>query len=687
MVNPLSPLSDSERNSRSANRETSGKMDSPGEITENFTIHEDPNPDPTFVTATDLFKSPAPKPPTDSTHETPVQPASESPRRTPLGQLSPREPQERSSIMDDDNVFEDAGPSNPPAGRSSPAMADDTCLSTFSMVAHDLTHALRPQHSPTKSSGLREELTTPRSARPTTPGTARPSRTPRGEVSPTPRRTLPAADDATTQLLEFTEPLHGAPAAPRAAPRGDRYSPSKSRGSPAKPGRQPATPREARQLANLLDFDLPPAPTPRSVPTITARELESLKAGLLSEISSLRAHLSGQEAQIRSLVTAKDDAEQRHGRAQEELRDARDTVSTLKEEKAGWEKRDRELKDILRGVKGELVHRDKEREELAGQLEARTAELEASQARAAEAESTVAGLKTAAAASAAASDDDAVTLVDGAPGPGGQQHPSTPGSNEARAVEAAVEQVSRDLHALYRTKHETKVTALKKSYEARWERRVRELSERAAALARENDELRLGRDATLSGVVPGNSVLAAGVTTAQREVDEQLRAEETRAAHERVEALEARVAQLEAEVAAARRDDAALRAQLETSRLENGELVAAVEQMLQLEGGGSGHGHGNGGNSSSSSSAPDAAGPPAGPSLAAAAHANLEPAATARPASRTGGRPKLSGLRGPGFGLPASESRIGTVRSASGTVRSGIMGNIERMGRGRTAGD
>ena len=682
MANPLSPLSDSEGNSRSSSRETYGNMNHPGEDTENFAIHEDPIPDPTFLTATDLFKSPAPKSSTPSSHETPIKPPSETPKRTPLGELSPREQQERSSIMDDDNVFEDAEPIDPPpGGRSSPTAvsckdfnADDTCLSTFSMVAHDMTHALRQQHSPTKSSGLREELMTPRSARPTTPSTARLSRTPHSEVSPTPRR-APAAttDDATTQLLEFTEPLNIAHAAPRSALRGDHYSPSKSRGSPTKPGRHPATPRESRHLANLLDFDMPPAPTPRSIPTITARELESLKAGLLSEISSLRAHLSGQEAQIRSLVTAKDDAEQRHGRAQEELRESRDTVTGLQEEKAGWEKRDKELKDILRGAKDELVHRDKEREELAGQLEVRTTSLEAAEARVAEAESTIAGLKTAAAATAAANDDDAVTLVDGAPG---THHPSTPG-NEARAVEAAVEQVSRDLHALYKTKHETKVTALKKSYEARWERRVRELQERVAALTRENDELRLGRDATMSGVVPGSLVpgsLAAAGEADQRDANAQLRAEETRAAHERVEELEARVTQLEVDLGAGQRDQDGLRAELDTSRRANGELVAAVEQMLQLEGGGGGSG-----------GAQDAAPVPALPPSAAAA--GMEAPAPARPASRSGGRPKLSGLRGPGFGAPASESRIGTVRSASGTVRSGIMGNIERMGRGRTAGD
>ena len=249
-------------------------------------------------------------------------------------------------------------------------------------------------------------------------------------------------------------------------------------------------------------------------------------------------------------------------------------------------------------------------------------------------------------------DDDATTLVNGQPG----HDPSTPGTeNSARAVEAAVEQVSRDLHTLYKQKHETKVTALKKSYEARWERRVRELQERADRLGQENEELRVGRDATLSGVVVPRTT-ETEATRSQREADDQLRAEEMRAAHERAEALEGRLARAEADLGKVQRETALLTADLETSRQENGELVAAVEQMLQLE-----------------SSPRDAAGAP--PPVAAATE-------VPRPASRAG-QPKISGLRGPGFGSASGQSRIVTVRSASGTMRSGIMGNIERMGRGR----
>ena len=677
MAQPLSPLTDAERNSRTPSREALGKLNH-GEETENFTdftnftIHEDPNPDPAFVTATDLLKSPTTdllKSPTvkhmaQSNHATPSKQESHTPQRTPLSELSPREQKERSLLVeDDDNVFDlVAGPTSRP---SSPADAscrdfdpDNTCLSTFSMVPNvDMTKFVRLPNSPTKSSGLREELQTPRSAHPTTHGTARPAWTPRGEASPTPRRGPPTSDDATTQLLEFTEQLNY-----HAAGNRNQYSPSKARHtSPAKSGR-PTTPRGAGPFANLLDFDLPPAPTPRSLPSITARELESLKAGFMSEISSLRATLSGREAEVRSLVAAKDDAEQRNGRAQEELREVWDARTGLEEEKRDWEKRDKELKEILRGVKDELLHREREQEELAGKLEARERRIEEAEARATEAEGKLAGMQTAA---AAASDHAHPDPASG----GGEANPCTPGSDTGKAVEQAVAQVARDLHGLYKTKHEAKVAALKKSYEARWEKRVRELERNVDVLIRENEDLRVGRDATMSGVVPG----ALGTETAKAEhaAELQLLRDTSRAADERVEELAATADRLEADLGRLRHENGLLRVDLEASRAENGELVAAVEQMLQLEGGGS-------------SAITTAHAPPPTPTPIPAMTPVEEP--LSRPQSRTGMLPKPSGLRGPGFGGSSGlgESRIGTMkRSVSGMGRSGIMSNIERMGRGR----
>lgn len=82
------------------------------------------------------------------------------------------------------------------------------------------------------------------------------------------------------------------------------------------------------------DFEIPPAPTPRSIPTITPRELESLKSGFMSEISSLKATLSGKEAEVASLKKAVADAERRVGEALEEVRNEAARKEALEIEQA-----------------------------------------------------------------------------------------------------------------------------------------------------------------------------------------------------------------------------------------------------------------------------------------------------------------------------------------------------------------
>lgn len=113
--------------------------------------------------------------------------------------------------------------------------------------------------------------------------------------------------NTTNLILDFTDQISGF---------SGRLSPTKlARQSPSKCsdhlnnskvpdmswyGSTSATPS---RISNLLDFDIPPAPTPRSMPSITPRELESLKSSFLSEISSLKASLSGKEAEVQSLKT------------------------------------------------------------------------------------------------------------------------------------------------------------------------------------------------------------------------------------------------------------------------------------------------------------------------------------------------------------------------------------------------
>ncbi|KFY78365.1 hypothetical protein V498_09120, partial [Pseudogymnoascus sp. VKM F-4517 (FW-2822)] len=297
-------------------------------------------------------------------------------------------------------------------------------------------------------------------------------------------------------------------------------------------------------------------------PSVTPRELEGLKSALLSEISSLKASLSGKEAEVLSLKSAIGDAEKRAGDGMEMLRDERAAREQLEAEKEAWEKRGREMEGVLRNVKEEIVHAEREREDLEGRLDESEKRREAAEGMAQEAESKMAGMRAVAAQGAAAGSPD-----------GGSAAKRAAGASAAHEVEFAVEKVARELHALYKSKHETKVAALKKSYEGRWDKRVRELEAKVEGLAQENDELRLGRDATMSGVVPRMpSHDAMEELRAQAAMDAQIAKE-----------LEARLEGLAHEVASFRADNEGLRGELQQERIEKGELVAACDELLALQ--------------------------------------------------------------------------------------------------------
>ncbi|KAL9602792.1 MAG: hypothetical protein Q9219_001635 [cf. Caloplaca sp. 3 TL-2023] len=526
---------------------------------------------------------------------------------------------------------------------------DDTCFSTFSAVPNnDMTLFAQTRQSPIKSASPAKrsrEATydsgapSPRPGSRPTPTT--PGRSPFDECSPspTPRRLKPSKDADTTDLiLDFTEQFNAfAQTSHTTSSRYNRPSPRKFNTQPdltslikraPSPNKvMPSTPSRSQNLANLLDFDLPPAPTPRSIPTITARELESLKSSFLSQISSLRATLNGKEAEVNSLKEAVTDAERRVGEAQEEIRDQRGQRENLQAEKDDWQDRDKEMQSVLRSVKEEIIHEQHEHEKLQQRLENSEKKREEAEARLLEAESKIAGLQAASAAGRTTDADSSST-------PGG-------GNGTNAAVEAAVERVARELHGLYKSKHETKVAALKKSYEARWEKKIRDLNH-------EINELRADRDATLSGVVP--TMLQSNTGTEYPENSEAVRkVEQTK----HIEEQKARLENLSDEIATVKSENAILQQQLEKERLEMAELVKATEEMMQL----SLQSNGAGGDE--------------------------KPALSVE--SLRGSISKASmGLKQPSAGL--GESRIGRMgRSGSGLggTRSGIMSNIERMGRGR----
>lgn len=498
---------------------------------------------------------------------------------------------------------------------------DESMVSTFSTfsVVPNLTVFAKLGQSPTKSGfeGF----------------------TPRGKVQQDsfvrPGSSADSTGNTTNLLMDFTDqmrfPQHKSP--------GKRGNLSPSRTMP----NVAATPN--RQLTNLIDFDIPPMPTPRSLPSITPRELESLKSGFLSEISSLKASLSGKEAEVHSLKSAVGDAEKRVGESMEQLREERGLKEQLFAEKEDWEKRGREMESVLRKIKEEVMTSQREREELEEKLEESEKRREAAEMLHQEAESKMAGMR--------AGKDSEKTPKD----PSASPEKAKAASN--KEVEIAVERVARELHALYKGKHETKVAALKKSYEARWEKRVKGMEKRIEELGEENDKLRENQEVNMTRLEPDNA-----------EVEERkARAAKDSAA---IKELNADIHRLEAVVSTVNKDNKELRTMLERERVEKGELVQLAEEMMSMQ---------------------SFVG---GARQQAQQHTQQERADVTKTPRASGdhvrnsniGRSGGSGIRAPGSAIRAP----GHVRRSSGGLprpgRSGIMSSIEKMGsyRGRGQG-
>jgi DNA repair exonuclease SbcCD ATPase subunit len=203
---------------------------------------------------------------------------------------------------------------------------------------------------------------------------------------------------------------------------------------------------------------------------------------------------------------------------------------------------------VLRNVREEMLKAEQEREDLEGRLEESEGRRAAADLMAQDAQRMLAQMR---AGRVTSPTSEAISPTDCTCG--------------GRTVELAVEKVSRELHALYKEKHETKVSALKKSYERRWDKRVKELEITVEDLTKENEELKHGRDATFTRVEPSQEDL-------EKEAARDARAKE----------LEAELEGLGHEIQNVKADNEDLRHLLEEERFEKGKLVQAVDEMIPL---------------------------------------------------------------------------------------------------------
>jgi peptidoglycan hydrolase CwlO-like protein len=622
---------------------------------------------------------------------------------------------------------------NPDGPQFSSLDVDDTCFSAFSeMPGMDMTKFAGLRNSPTRNglfdqvghgyhlyaTSLTHSQATPRAHAQMTPSTIRRTeRTP----SPTPRRSR-NENDTTNLLLDFTaqfeafstsrrgSPLRGRGSPPRSTTEPNLLSYYQNQRSPAKGGASqvPSTPGHNRQLLNLLDFELPPPPTPRSVPTVTIRELESLKSNFQSQISSLTASLSGKEAQVESLVQAVSDAERRVGEAQEVLREEKSSREYAESQMTDWKKKGEEVQNLLQEVQSEMARNDTERESLLARLAEAEKRAEESDARSSDLETRL--------IEAESKNVDMTTMIN--PEEEGKKMYSE--LECQTAVAEKVNEVARELHSAYKAKHEKKIKALKDNYQKKADERCKELRVQIIRLERQAEEAEKKRDDTFSKVLPTDlnkdttkcpKCSTTTPTAAPSSNPNDLKLLEAHKSE--IENLKAKIVGLQSELESLRSSHDSLLQDLETERVEKGELVAAAEQMLvmcnaqmeelQQE------------ELRKSQARPSSSGPPKPSSsvpqqqpehtmrntgfLAGTSSSNVPPSSTNRPGSALGGgRPgsalgergsstvsgigKPSGLRAPGgFGYGGGGAP-GLSRSTSGG-KSRLLSNIERMGGGR----
>lgn len=486
-------------------------------------------------------------------------------------------------------------------------------LSTISAIPADMTRFANLRNSPTKTP--RPEAWSPSkqlrsSVLMGTPGTSqrplhllsasRHSNSSNEDEEATPRRPQSMFNDSPTDLLNFTSqsnvnfpPPGSAQRSSRRTPSGRgafpiRVNPSPTHRSQASVDRQaaagnispqksyfptqtqatPAGARKNQHGLDLLDIDLEPMATPRSIPSVTPRELEELRSSLQSRISGLEATLSGKEAEVSALKRAITDAEVRVGKTSEELRNERASKEDLEHKTNELEKRSREMEDVLREVKQNAFVEEREREKLRREKEEMERRCEERDVKVLELTASLDTLR-----------DQRIMST-----PSPQKHsrspskdqfiPQTPGGSidVDTAVKNATENVARELHALYKGKHERKVADLKTSYEKRWQKQVQDLREQLRSAQDETDALRTAKDATMSGVVP-NAAQAAKLSELGKENDALAAARGI---------LDAKVAGLEEQLIAVKVEAGSLRKDLEQERVEKGELVAQVDLFLAM---------------------------------------------------------------------------------------------------------
>ncbi|KAA8914608.1 central kinetochore-associated-domain-containing protein [Sphaerosporella brunnea] len=387
--------------------------------------------------------------------------------------------------------------------------------------------------------------------------------------------------DFTTQFDKITRPDVGDDNTP--GRRRAQSSPRKMSSS-ALP---PATPTESR-FFTLLDFTPGPLATPRSIPSITPREVEEIRADYNTKVSLLAAQLNGKEAEADGLRTA---VEKSEARCVELSNTVKEQAGKFETERESWLHVKTELGELFEAEKTEkatismlLMEKETVVEHLHEELTSKDTEVTNLKKRLRDTEDElertreeVIRIKT---------EFSAAAQTPVAPLNAPEPTPAPAIFDEEAAnkrTQEELERVARELHNLYKTKHETKVAALKKSYESRWEKKVLALQQQVEALTKRNEELtkeldeknaeQLTADMSFAPVTVGSSTGSMNDDEKEKEIAKAK--EEAAKAKEEADKLKARdeevVARLEA-----------MEKQLEEEQQERKEVLALAEELMAI---------------------------------------------------------------------------------------------------------
>ncbi|KAK6353065.1 hypothetical protein TWF696_005055 [Orbilia brochopaga] len=434
---------------------------------------------------------------------------------------------------------------------------------------------------------------------PVTPGTVtpkangQPSRLANlSQYSKSPESTPRSNEKTQNLLLDFTAQFNAINALPppqtptRARRRSQSNSPTKKIRDGDSPSKRPLPSMTPMERKFLLDFDIPPPPTPRSIPSITPKELENVKSQFLAQIAQLKAEIAGKDVQVKTLKESVSDAERRASNGIVELRQVREELEDMSARTMVIESKLADAGRAVHELQEQVEEGDKQLEEAKNERDCYKQERdsfkkEIDELRRENEQVSDALLQTK--QELASSKKDLIverqkrSSLPNSParGHGGNNvdveaavEKAVAAANATKDMEIsqAVEKVAKELHTLYKSKHEQKVTALKQSYAKRWEKRVNELEAKNSELTSANNDL-------------SNKIMKL-----EEENEEHFNLSGPVVSSKDLEHQQMEIEKLEAKVAKTQEEVKNLQEELALERQEKSELVLAVDELLALGG-------------------------------------------------------------------------------------------------------